>query len=327
VGWYDGLLRDYLAWLLRRGRSPRTIATWRTPLRDFGRWLQGQHVLHPEALNRLHIEGWQDSIRERGRSPLTAVGAASALKGLLRYAELEREELGIQPGLVWRVVSPRVPEYLPRPIELEDVRTLLQHYARPSRDLVFLRDRALFAVLLTSGARISEALQMRVDQFARRSPIEVLQKGGRQKRLVISETARTWIEQYLRVRGSDEETALWIRELGPGISRGRPRAPISQNAVNLRWHDVAQQLGIRHFTSHRLRHTAGTQLLEQGARELEVASVLGHANLNMIRRYVLVQEGRRQELANGLDALIPAAPAEAGRIVGFRRPRRRVIPK
>lgn len=321
MDWYDGLLRDYLAWLLRRGRSPRTIATWRTPLRDFGRWLRGQHVVSPEALGRSHIEGWQDSIRERGRSPLTAVGAATALKGLLRYAELEREELRIQPGLVWRVVSPRVPEYLPRPLELEDVQQVLRYYARPTRDLVFLRDRALFAVLLTSGARISEALQMRVDQVARRGPIEVLQKGGRQKRLVISETARTWVEQYLRVRGVDQEPALWIREVGPGVSRRRPRAPISQNAVNLRWHALAEELGIPHFSSHRLRHTAGTQLLEQGARELEVASVLGHANLNMIRRYVLVQEGRRQELANGLDALMPV-PLSTGRIVGFRRPRR-----
>lgn len=322
MNWYEELVRDYLNWLLRRGRSPRTIETWRPPLRDFGRWLLGQHVLQPDALTRFHIEGWQDLVRVRSRSPRTAMGAATALKGLLRYAELERHELGLRPGLVWRVVMPKAPEYLPRPLERDDVQTVLRYFARPTRDLVFLRDRALFATLLTSGARISEALQMRVDQVARRGAIVVMQKGSREKRLVISETARTWIEQYLRVRGPDREPALWIRETGPGIARGRRRAPISQDAVNMRWSALAEQLGIPHFTSHQLRHTAGTELLDQGARDVEVASVLGHANLNMIARYALVRETRRQQLVDGLDALMPA-PAGGGQIVGFRRPRRR----
>jgi integrase/recombinase XerD len=321
MDWYEELVGDYFAWLLRRGRSANTVKAWRAPLRDFGRWLAGAGVTHPLQLQRRHVEGWQDDVGRRPRSPRTAIGAAVALRGLLRYAELERDELGIAPGLVWRVVTPKTPDYLPRPLPRNDVQAALRYFARPTKNLVFLRDRALFATLLTSGARISEALQMRRDQVEHRGPIVVVQKGNREKLLVISDTARAWIEQYLRVRGRDDEPALWIRETGPGITRERRRRAISQDAVNMRWARLARKLRIRRFTSHQLRHTAGTELLERGARDVEVASVLGHANMNMIRRYALVREEQRQQLVNGLDALMPTGTN--GRIVGFRRPRRR----
>jgi site-specific recombinase XerD len=321
VDWYDELLADYFAWLLRRGRSPNTVAVWRSSLRSFGRWIAAERVADPGQLGRRHIEEWQDHERARVGSPRTAIGAATALRGLLRYAELEREELGIQPGLVWRVAMPKSPEYLPRPLEREEVVACLRYFARPTNDLVFLRDRALFMTLLTSGARISEALQMRVESLGGRLPIVVLQKGNREKRLVLSETAHAWIEQYMRARGTDDQDALWIRQVGPGAGAGR--LPLSQEAVNERWASLARHLGIRRFTSHQLRHTAGTELLEQGARDVEVASVLGHANLNMVARYAKVREKRRQELVNGLDALMPAPPAgSTGQIVRFRRPRR-----
>lgn len=298
--WWVELSGAWRRSLERRGRARNTVRTYTWVLGHFGAFLEAEAVQEAADLVPPLLHRWQDSLA--GYEPHSRSVAASCLRGILRWAA--REQLGVQPGL-WEHVDPvEVPEDLPRALEPAALRAILEHYAAPRRDLAYMRDRALFLVLLTTGCRISEALQVDVQQLQGR--IVVRQKGGRQHLIVMSARAREWVSQYLRVRGRDDERALWIRP-GP---RGRHR--LRREEANATWRQLAERLRIPAFSAHALRHTGATELLEHGATEVDVAQHLGHRGLGTVHRYAKLRAERRQELVDRLDDLVPPAPQHGG---------------
>lgn len=325
--WWRSWAQAWLDHQRRRGRSQASLDTWAWALRDFGTYLAQTDHHAPESMGKTTLRGWQDRISIRLSAASQQV-AITALRQLLRWAD--REGLSAHPGLgVW-LEGPRVAPPLPRPLQPAHLAEILRWYggeppvvARAPRglsggnpDREWYRDRALFLFLLTSGCRISEALQLdREDVGA--GVLVVRQKGGREHRLVPSTRAREWLADYLRRRGRDQEPALWIHT-GPS---GRPRRLTDEQANGI-WRQLAYRLGIPRFTSHVLRHTAATELLEAGASELDVQQQLGHASLATVHRYAKVRERRRRELADRLDALVPEQRPAVLKPINRRRRRR-----
>jgi integrase/recombinase XerD len=213
--------------------------------------------------------------------------------------------------------TPAIPETLPRALEPHELAAILAYYTAAPRDVVHLRDRALFWFMLTTGARISEVLQVDVAQVE--GAMIVVQKGRREHRLVMSERARGWVLEYLKARGRDPEAALWVH-LGP---RGRHR--LRSDQVNEIWARLARKLRIRHFSSHALRHSGATELHEHEVGDDDVRVHLGWRSSAMMARYLKVRDRRRQELVDRLDDLIPEMPPEPPR--GRRGRRFRVVDK
>src|SRR5579859_720486 len=195
--WWDDCVDGYLRALARRNRRPETLRTYRAELRMFGAWLDLHSVKGAAAVTRDHIETWQDELRVK-RSANTQLVAAAALRGLLRWA-VDRE-LGIGPSLWLRVTSPAVPVGLPRPIPAKDLLVLQTAFDRPTPgDQRQLCLRALFWVILSSGARISEALSLPRHALDEGSAM-VTQKGGRPHLMVISRKARQAVEDWEEAR-------------------------------------------------------------------------------------------------------------------------------
>lgn len=311
--WFRALAADWLKALARKRRAPATRSTYVTPLRHLGRWLEDEGVDDPNSLDRQALDRWQDLLIQQIR-PKTQSVYAGAIRGLLRWAGREGR---VQPGLADWIESPEVPQTEPLVLEREQLDAVAERYRNPRGDVRYLRDRALFWFLLTSSARISEALQLDLAQLDRRRWV-VVQKGGGEKVLVISTVARAWLEQYLRARGKDAEPALWIYE-GPLTGRRR----LTRTDANAIWRGLCRELGIPAFTSRWLRGTAATELNENGNTPIDVAHHLGHRNLATIMKYAKLRERRRQAMVDGLDALLPPAPASVPRRRGRLRPRPR----
>jgi integrase len=314
--WFRGWVTGWRRSMLRRAKAPTTLRTWAVYLRDFGSFLLDNEVLAPELLTREHLQHWQDGLRDR-LAPASQQVAASALRGLLKWAD--REEESIRPGLWSWIDTPRIPEALPRALEPAELEAILAHFAGAPRDLAHLRDRALFWFMVTTAARVSEVLQVDVAQI--HGGMVITQKGGREHRLVMSERARGWVLEYLRARGQDNEPALWIH-VGP---RGRHR--LRPDQVNDLWRSLARKLRIRHFTSHALRHSGVTELHEHDVGDDDLRDHVGWRTAAMMPRYRKVRDRRRQQLVDRLDDLIPEAPAEPPprggrryRVVDGRRP-------
>jgi integrase len=297
--WYRGWVTGWRRTQLRRQKAPTSLRTWEVYLRDFGTFLLDDGVLEPELLTRDHLHHWQDGLRDR-LAPASQQVAATAVRGLLKWAD--REELSAQAGLWTWLDTPRVPESLPRALEPQELEAILAHFAGAPRDLEHLHDRALFWFMVTTGARVSEVLQVDVGQV--QGAMVVTVKGRREHRLVMSDRARGWVMEYLRARGPDDEPALWIH-VGP---RGRHR--LRPDQVNELWARLAKKLRIRHFTSHALRHSGVTELHEHDVGDDDIREHVGWRTAAMMPRYRKVRDRRRQQLVDRLDDLIPEFPPE-----------------
>lgn len=305
----EGSIQDFLRRLRRRGRSPNTIQTYGWGLKDFLRFCAGAGVQQLPQLSREVLERWQDSLADR-LQPKSRQLAHGAVRAWLR--DLVDDEV-VHYRLLRSVESIRAPKRRPRPIPQQDLEKIVAHLTQPARRQEReLRDRALFGVLLSSAARISECLQLRRDQL-RDGDTVVVQKGGSQKELLISPTALAWVREYLGVRG-DSLPELWVH--------GAPPRPLRPDDMRRIWDVMAEVTGVRRWSSHQVRHTGATELKRAGIPDLVVADHLGHANLQSLAGYAQVVDEQRQFKVEVIEGLLRAPEAPSRGFVRIRGDRR-----
>lgn len=307
--WFREMCAGYLRSLPRKGRRPNTVRAYLAELQPFGRWLEREAIAAADQLTGQHLELWQD-FRAGEVVPKTQQVSAAAVRGALRWAATQEPPLC--PPILWlRVTTPRTAILLPRPIPQADLGKLLAAIAPVEpQDLVRLRTRALFLVILSSGARISEALSLDRDQLQGRTAT-VTQKGGSQTLLVISKAAEAAIAHYLEAR-SDTGRALF------GLHRFRrpeDATRLGHQGAQWQWTYLCEMLGIRRFTSHQIRHTCATELLRQHVDSLVIGKHMGHRSPGSIAGYAEVGLDARHEMLEVMDGRLRrgvTAPTSAG---------------
>jgi site-specific recombinase XerD len=301
--WLDTVAIDYERALLRQNLSPATVRIYGTAIKNFFAFARDQGVDDLHDADRNLIERWQDALRNR-TPPLRASSRSlysTSVRQLLRWAA-ERDIVD------WRlekaIVGVRTRHNLPRPIPPADLAQLKAYLGprRPRMTALELRDRAMFYFFLTSAARVSEALQVRRRDFER---ARVVQKGGTEKELRIPPTVVEMVNDYLAAR-RDDLPWLWIAH-GNNVNAVRK---LADSGVREAWRRLCYLLGIDRFTTHQLRHTAITELLDRGIGELAIADHAGHHGLQTIHNYGQVRTHAREQLLDAMEDL--AQPAQAG---------------
>jgi len=291
----DRAVRTYLDHLsVERGLAANTLASYR---RDLGRYLDhlaSQGITTLEAISEatvtdflVHLREGDPQWRERGgHPPLSATSAARtvvAVRGFHRFAV--RDGL-TQSDPAAPVKPPRGAKRLPKALPLSDVEAILET-AGAADTVLALRDRALLEVLYGTGARISEAVGLDVDDLDLVDGTVLLRgKGGKERIVPVGRYARDAVTAYL-TRARPELVgrgagvpALFLNAQGGRLSRQ------SAWTVLVR---TAQRAGIsRDVSPHTLRHSFATHLLEGGADVRVVQELLGHASVTTTQIYTLV---------------------------------------
>ena len=282
------LLRNYLDHLVvERGIAENTLRSYRRDLWRYAEYLGRQGIRQLDQVTEPVVAEFLATLREGDAEhpPLAASSAARtlvAVRGLHRFAVRD----GLLPTDVAREVHPPTPpRRLPKALPLDRVERLLE--ACGLDEPLSLRDRALLELLYSTGARISEAVGLDLDDIdiADRSVL-LAGKGGKQRLVPIGRPALAALEAY-RVRAR------------PGIaSRGRGTPALFLNARGGRlsrqsaWQVLraaAARAGVTEPVSpHTLRHSFATHLLEGGADVRVVQELLGHASVTTTQVYTLV---------------------------------------
>jgi len=280
--------------MLRRQLSANTVRIYRWALQDLFEFLKARGVEDVRALHREHLERWQDRMIETRWKPRTRSLAVTAARQLIEWAaDRDLVDLRLKKSLV----KVRAPQLLPRPIPAEDlakIKALLLPRRRKAT-IVELRDRALFFYLLTTTARVSEALQVERDEV---EDAMVRQKGGTQKRLMAPPAAMEMVHDYLAAR-ADDSPWLWISH-----KTNAPLHRLAPAGVREIWRKVARKAGVKPWTTHQLRHTGATELLEAGVPELVIAEHLGHHGLGTLHIYGQVRQRQRQQAVDVMERLM-----------------------
>lgn len=290
---WDGLADFYLAILKRRGRAEATARAYRCGLVDFGRYLSRIGLVSVREISEEVVDGWQDESVDRGLAPRTRQIWGGAVRGALRLAQ---QRGLVSAEAVSAVESPKAARLVPRPLPRADVNLITTYLSprRPHAPLLYWRTRALWFYTVTTGARSAEILSLdRID--LEQETVIVRQKGGSEKALLAAPTALQSVREYLE-RRADPHPALWVTHSDPPTQRlGAP-------GLRESWHRLADQLGIPRFTTHQLRHTCATELLDAGVAPEVVAAHLGHHGLSSLSGYGEVRRGRRQAAIDAMES-------------------------
>ncbi|WP_448623536.1 site-specific tyrosine recombinase XerD [Geodermatophilus sp. URMC 64] len=284
---------------VERGLAANSIASYRRDLRRYTEYLAAAGVTGLREITEADVAGFLAALR-RGddeHQPLSATSAARAVvavRGLHRFALLD----GLVPDDVAHEVRPPTPaRRLPKAIPVESVVVLIE--AAGSLDGPRgLRDRALLELLYGTGARISEAVGLAVDDLDRgQAAVRLAGKGGKERVVPVGSYALKAVEDYLvrarpalaaAGRGGVRGGALFLNVRGGPLSR--------QSAWSI-LRTAAERAGLTAEVSpHTLRHSFATHLLDGGADVRVVQELLGHASVTTTQVYTLVTVDRLREV-------------------------------
>ena len=274
---------------LEDGLSPRTLASYRSDLLRFARWL-GSRGGSLGGAGSGDIEAYLAYLF--GEGGLKARSAARAVSSLRRfYRRMHRDgERGDDPTAL--TASPRLPRSLPKSLTEAQVEALLD-----APDILAaegFRDRVMLELLYATGLRVSELVGLPVAAVSLdMGVVRVLGKGSKERLVPLGEEALDWVGRYLRgprgelLDGRQSESLFVTRRGGPMTRQGF--------WLRLKRHAVRAGIGSP-VSPHVLRHAFATHLLNHGADLRVVQMLLGHADISTTQIYTHVARERLKQL-------------------------------
>lgn len=301
----DGEIQSYLDHLdVERGVAANTLSSYRRDLRRYQQHLADRKIDRLADVSEPDVSDFVVTLRRgdpgHGVPELSASSAARALiavRGLHRFAAIE----GLVPTDVARAVKPPTPNRrLPKSLTVDQVEALLAAAGGAATDgPLDLRNRALLELLYSTGARISEAVGLDVDDVDVQARSALLWgKGGKQRLVPVGRPAVEALQAYLvrgrpdlARRGRGGVPALFLNSRGGRLSRQSAWQVLA---------DAAERAKISAAVSpHTLRHSFATHLLEGGADVRVVQELLGHASVTTTQIYTLVTVSSLREVWAG----------------------------
>ena len=273
---------------VERGLSRNTLAAYRRDLRRWQEFLRAAAVTAPDQVSESMVAEFLTQLREgdQAHPALSASSAARtlvAVRGLHKF--LAREgELTHDPAR--SVAPPSQGTRLPKALPIGEVERLLEA-ASVGDTPASLRDRALLEVLYGTGARISEAVNLDLDDLdLEGGALRLFGKGSKERLVPLGSFAREALQAYLvrsrpGLAGKGKGTpAVFLNQRGSRLSRQSAWAVLRACA------ERASVPG--HVSPHTLRHSFATHLLEGGADVRVVQELLGHASVTTTQIYTMV---------------------------------------
>lgn len=295
-------VRTYLDHLVvERGLAPNSVSSYRRDLRRYLDHLDRLGVTTLEEVTEQTVSGFLMALREgdADHQPLSASSAGRtvvAVRGFHKFALAD----GLATSDPSAGVRPPPPaKRLPKAVSLGDVERLLEAAGAAGTPLA-LRDRALLEVLYGTGARISEAVGLDVDDLELDSDdpashtVLLRGKGSKERIVPVGSYAREAVRAYLtrgrpalladaastRGAAAGPAGAMFLNARGGRLSRQSAWAVIVR---------AADRAGLQvEVSPHTLRHSFATHLLEGGADVRVVQELLGHASVTTTQVYTLV---------------------------------------
>ncbi len=266
---------------LEKGLTVNSREAYRNDLRDLIRYCGDHDIARLQDIQTADILDYLGELYNLGVASSTMSRRLSAFRGFFSY--LNREGI-IEKNPAELVDGPRIKRKLPEVLTVHEIESLL---AQPSEETNGgIRDRAIFELMYGCGLRVSEVVNLKLDNILLDGELlKVTGKGSKQRIVPIGDYARKALYDYLtKSRPSLVRDPQKAREgLFLSLKLGRP---MSRQAIWLMLKDYARSAGLSgKITPHTLRHSFATHLIEGGAGLREVQELLGHVSIDTTTIY------------------------------------------
>jgi integrase/recombinase XerD len=284
------ILKDYEYYLKKeKGSSKNTISAYVRDLEQYRLFLEKYHqVKKPSHIQKKHIEGYLKSLDKRVSSK-TIARKLTAIKSFHHFLALEKE---VDIDITKDFSTPKSSKTLPKVLSIDQVVSLLEQVDKDS-DLG-LRNKALLELIYGSGLRVSELLDIQIEDIhLNQSYVIVHGKGSKERMVPISDMANIALRKYMadarpNLLKDRKITHVFLNQNGQKLSRQGFFKVLKKLALDA---------GIDSECSpHTLRHSFATHLLENGMDLRTLQTLLGHEDISTTQIYTHISQKRIKEI-------------------------------
>jgi integrase/recombinase XerD len=272
---------QYLSHLYRKNCRSGTIEANQISIRLFLQFIGNQQgIIHLDHVTRRSIEAFVEHEQDRGLKAKTVSVRLMVVHAFLRFLV---EGDVIDPNVLRKKIRVKVPEALPKAIEPENIKALFAA-------IDHVRDRAMFLMLLRTGMRIGELLDLKIPEV-----------NLEEKKVILYEAQKTRVGRVVYFSDDAKEALCsWLKARDPKkefVFYGQGRNRMGYTGAQLRFEKYieAASLSAMGYTIHCLRHTFASELLNAGMRLECLQPLLGHTSLEVTRRYARLTDRTREE--------------------------------
>jgi integrase/recombinase XerD len=289
---------------VERGLAASTVESYRRDLRRYASVLAGRGKTRLGEITPADVEGFLALLRE-GDAEHAALAVSSAARAVIAVRGLHAFAMaqGLAATDPAREVSPpSPPRRLPKAISVGEVERLLDAAGPGPDDLSadprLLRDRALLEFLYGTGARISEATGLDIDelQLGADPVVRLIGKGGKHRVVPMGSYALRALDAYLVRARPGLATASHRASACPAVFLNARGGRLTRQGAWSVLHAAATRAGLPEASPHTLRHSFATHMLDGGADIRVVQELLGHASVTTTQVYTLITVDRLREV-------------------------------
>lgn len=284
------ILKDFEYYLKNeKGSSANTIESYVRDLRQYALFLEKYHgITKPKFIESMHIESYLRSLKRQMTSKSLA-RKLTAIKGFHHFLVLEKE---VDHDVAKAFASPKIEKRLPQVLSVDEVVSILEQVDKTKP--LGLRNMALLELIYGSGLRVSELLDIQMEDIhINQGYVVVKGKGAKERIVPISDMSMIALRNYM-VKGRDillgdiKSTYLFLNQNGERLSRQGFFKLLKKLS-----HDAGVQT---ECSPHTLRHSFATHLLENGMDLRTLQSLLGHEDISTTQIYTHISQKRIKEI-------------------------------
>lgn len=278
-------LNDYLSIIdLEKNLSPNTIVAYKNDISNFITFCNDNGKNDFSSIDDKDISSFFILLSDIGLSTLSASRYHSSLKGFFNFL-LKNDYITSNP--IEKVESPKLERNLPVVLSVSEINKILDMPDIETK--LGLRDKALLETAYACGTRVSELINLKVnDLFLNDEIIRVFGKGSKERIIPIGSSAINWINTYLQKsrplleNKSKSENHLYLNRSGKKLSRMGIWKILKRYCLDAKIE--------KEVHPHTLRHTFATHLLEGGADLRAVQEMLGHSDISTTQIYTHIDK-------------------------------------
>jgi len=274
------LIEDFTAYLINyRNLSKFTVRNYKNDLNNFKDFINLDKNILLENIDKSLIREYVHYLNTQSYERSSINRKLSVLRSFFNYvsSNSDFDELTIS-----MISKSKMEKKLPSIISSEQTQRLLSSI--DVTNISGVRDRALIETLYTTGMRVSEISSLNIDDIIDKNKIKLLGKGSKLRVVFMSDAARDWIDQYVKLCSkkfkNSQNNALFLNRFGTRLS-----VRSIQNLVKK--YGYKSGIGIS-LHPHLLRHTFATHMLSNGADLRTVQTLLGHSKVSTTQIYTQV---------------------------------------
>ena len=283
---------DYLHYLkVERGLSENTIASYGIDLKLFLEYLRENEIPSFKQVNKEVIVNYMQAEKNNNKANSSILRSVSSLRKFFQY--LAQEKI-IEKDPMLLIDTPKKKQHLPQVLTKEEVEKLL--HSPNTGQVLGLRDRAMLELMYATGLRISEIINLKLeDLHLTIGTLQTLGKGHKERIVPVGDEAIKWINRYLeearpKLLKQKHSNYLFLNFHGNNLTR---------QGVWKNLKAEVRKAGIqKNITPHTLRHSFATHILENGADLRIVQELLGHADISTTQIYTHLSNKQLADIYN-----------------------------